>query len=252
MNSPGARFCLIDVVDGFLEVFRGGALLFTRPEFAGKLRGAIVANVIVVPAVVVLLWLGLHELFVWARHHEWGPFVWLRHLPSWLDAIAAVLLALLGVLMLLPVLVESVTAPFLDPIADTTEKMLGGAGMTAEPIPWTRSLATGAALGARLLLVQVAVFAVSLLLSFCGFGLVIAFVASAWLAALVWFDIPLARRGYPLAMRSRVLRRNWARALGFGLGFQIGLLVPLFNLVLLTPAAAVATSALFLRFEKPS
>ena len=249
-STPRTNFFLFDLVDGFLEVFRGGVRVFTRPEFAGKLRGALVANVIAIPTVVALLWLGFHGLFVWARMHEWGPFGWLRHLPNWLEAIATTVLALLGVLMLLPVIVENVVGPFLEPLADQNEKLLGGPAMHAQPQPWLRSLRLAAAFSARVLVIQIAVFAISLALSFCGLGLGLAFLASAWLAALVWFEIPFARRGYSRATRGRLLRANWARAFGFGLGFQVGLFVPIFNLLLLTPAAAIAVTTLFLRFEK--
>lgn len=248
--APGTRFFPRDLVDGFLEVFRAGARLFTRPEFLGKWRGALVANVVAIPVAVALLWIGFHALFVWTRAHEWGPFVWLRHLPGWLEAIATTVFALLAVLMLLPVIVESVVAPFLEPIADANEKALGGPRMHAEPAPWLRTLRHATAFSARVLILQALVFVVALALAFCGIGLAIGFVASAWLAALVWFEIPFARRDYDRATRGRLLRANWARALGFGIGFQVALFVPIFNLLMLTPAAAVAVTSLFLRFDK--
>ena len=69
-------------------------------------------------------------------------------------------------------------------------------------------------------------------------------------AATVWFEIPFARRGYGLRHRLRVLRRNWARALGFGFAFQVGMCVPVFNFTLLGPAAAVGVTMLYFHFEK--
>ena len=247
-EPPGHRFFVLEICEGFLEVFRGGAYLFTRPELTGKLKGPILANLVAIPLAVVLLWLGFHHLFAWAAAHRWGPFAW--DVPSWVESVFTGLLALLCTFLLLPVLVETVTAPFLDPLADATEKMLGGPQMRAEPIPVMRSLVLGASIGAKVLVLQIGVLLVSILLSFWGLGLPIALLASAWLSALVWFDIPFARRGYPLRVRSRMLSANWARALGFGLGFHVGLLVPLFNILLLTPAAAVAATTLFLRFDK--
>ena len=247
-EAPGSNFFLLDIADGFLEVFRGGAYLFTRPEFEGKLKGPLLANLITIPIAVVALWLGLKGLLSWADSAGWGPAAW--HVPGWLEGAFTLLLALLTIYLLLPVLVETVTAPFLDPLAEATERMLGGPGMRAERVPILRSLALSAAIGAKLLLLQIGVLVLTVLLSFCGLGLPIAILAAAYLSALVWFDIPFARRGYPLRTRRRLLAANWARAVGFGLGFQVGLLVPLFNLLLLTPAAAVAASVLFLRFDK--
>ena len=46
------------------------------------------------------------------------------------------------------------------------------------------------------------------------------------------------------------MRKNWARALGFGLAFNVGMLVPFFNILFLGPATAVAVSLLYFRFEK--
>ena len=50
--------------------------------------------------------------------------------------------------------------------------------------------------------------------------------------------------------RRRIVRRNWPRALGFGLAFNLGMLIPVFNFLLLGPATAVAVSTLYFRFEK--
>jgi uncharacterized protein involved in cysteine biosynthesis len=80
---------------------------------------------------------------------------------------------------------------------------------------------------------------------------VVAFLLAAYLNALVWFDIPVSRRGLGMAYRRKIIKKNWARALGFGLGFQLGLFVPFFNLLFLTPATAVAVSELYFKFEKP-
>ena len=93
---------------------------------------------------------------------------------------------------------------------------------------------------------------VALLLTLTGVGALLSLVVAAMLNAIVWFDIPLARRGYGLRARLRVLRRNWAAALGFGLAFQLALPLLPFSLLLLTPAATVAVSSLYFRFEKGS
>ena len=101
-----------------------------------------------------------------------------------------------------------------------------------------------------LLMLQLLLWIPMLLISLTGIGTVIALLVAAWLNALIWFEIPGTRRGYKMRTRSRLLRRNMARALGFGCAFQIGLLIPVFNFLLLTPAAAVGASNLYFRFQK--
>jgi uncharacterized protein involved in cysteine biosynthesis len=69
-------------------------------------------------------------------------------------------------------------------------------------------------------------------------------------AAVVFFEAPAARRGLDLRQRLGVLRANWARALGFGMALCLLALVPLFDLLLLAPAAGVASARLWFSFAK--
>ena len=82
------------------------------------------------------------------------------------------------------------------------------------------------------------------------FFVVFGILFSAYLNALVWFEIPVLRRGYGWKYRRQIVKKNWARALGFGLAFNLGLLVPFFNFLFIGPATAVASSALYFRFDK--
>jgi uncharacterized protein involved in cysteine biosynthesis len=89
-----------------------------------------------------------------------------------------------------------------------------------------------------------------LFLSFCGIGVVLGALIGALFAGLVWLGIPAMRRGLGFDQRVALLRRNWARVVGFGLAFEAGMFVPLFNLFLLTPTAAVAISILYFHLDK--
>ena len=108
---------------------------------------------------------------------------------------------------------------------------------------------------AKILAIQVMVLIPCLVLSIIPvLNLVtvpLAMLVAAYLNALVWFEIPVMRRGLGMAYRRKVVRMNRARAIGFGLGFQLGLFVPFFNFLFLTPATAVAVSQLYFKFEKP-
>ncbi len=152
-------------------------------------------------------------------------------------------LAAVTLFMLAPVIIETVTGPFLDPIADATEKWHGGSEMKAVDIGMWKGIVVGVRASAQILAVQLMILIPCLLLSLFGIGAILAIVISAWFNALIWFDIPCGRRGYGLRDRVALIRRNWARSIGFGLAFQVGMLIPIFNFLLLTPAAAVATSA---------
>ncbi|MCA8976628.1 MAG: hypothetical protein KDC98_18045, partial [Planctomycetes bacterium] len=81
-------------------------------------------------------------------------------------------------------------------------------------------------------------------------GLPAVFLLGAAMAAVVWLAPPLARAGYDRRQRLELMWRNRRRALGTGIGLQLALAVPFFNLLLVSSTAAVAGVCTFLRFEK--
>jgi len=244
---PGRGNFLLDLAHGFCAFFLATAQLLTRKEFRGKPGIAIVTNLLVVAALLVVGWYGFQDFSSWLTGEHWG---WLDFLRSWSAAALALALAIITLALFGPLVIEVVTGPFLDPLADTTERLLGGPGM--QPVHKTAwaSVANGAGIFVQTLLLQVVVFIPCLLLSFCGVGLALAFGLGAFVNALLWFEIPFTRRGDNTRTRLAVLRHNWARALGFGLAIQIGLFIPLFNLFFLAPAAIVTASTLYLHLEK--
>lgn len=250
--QPGRGLALVEFARGFSTLFTSCLTLFTRPEFAGKLKVPFLVNFIVLGAVFFGLFLGTWELIAWAFQDEWTWWLeWARPSPdSWFAGGVAMLLAAITMFFLTPVLIETVMGPFLDPLAQVIESIQGGPGMrSVDPGAWQGILA-GIRSSAQILMVQIFVLPLALVLSLTGVGAIIAFAVAGILNAVVWFEIPEARRGYGLTHRLRLIRRNWPAALGFGMAFQLGLLIPLFNFLLLTPATAVAVSTLYLRFEK--
>ena len=67
---------------------------------------------------------------------------------------------------------------------------------------------------------------------------------------MIWCETPAARRGLGLRQHLQDLRRNWARALGFGLGCQLGLAILPIGMLLLSPAAVVGATVLHFQFDK--
>ncbi len=248
--EPGRGFAPTDVIRGFVGFFRGAVVLFHRPEYFGKLKLPMLVNLLVLVAVYLLIVATLWTWFDQLLEIEWGWLEFLRTTASWATAVMSFALAMIASFFLAPVVVETVTAPFLDPLAQQTEVLLGGPAMRPIDQSMWRSVSAGVRASAQILIIQVLVLIPCLLLSLTVIGAMVALIVAALLNALVWFDIPFGRRGYGLRERIAVLRLNWARALGFGLAFQVGALLPLFNIFLLTPTAAVATSSLYFHFSK--
>ena len=248
---PGPGFFLFDLAHGFVTFFAGGLMLFNRPEFAGKLKLPVLVNALVLLVLGATLGLGFYHLFEAALAASWGWLDFLRTPLGWIAPVFVLALTLMCMWFLTPVLIEAVTGPFLEPLADTVEKMLAGPGMVPVHMHLWRNIYASVRSSAQILLLQVAILVPCLLLSFLvGIGVVIGVLAAAFLNAVIWFEIPAFRRGQGLRQRVALLRRNWARALGFGLAYQVGSLVPLFNVLLLAPAAAVSASVLYFHFDK--
>lgn len=242
-------FFVGDMLHGFLALFGGGLHLFNRPEFFGKLKLPVVANLITFVLLSAATWYGYQALFGWLLQADWGFLDFLR------DAIrfaAPLVLTLVTLFLLAPAIIETVTGPFLDGLADATEKAMAGESIQGVDLGTWRNALLGVRSTAQVLVIQFGVLIPCLILSFIlpVFGLLIVYTIAAALTSLIWFEIPFLRRGQGLRQRVRVLRHNWARALGFGMAFQLGMLVPFFNMFLLTPAAAVAASMLYFHFEK--
>ena len=245
---PGPRFFVFDVADGFRLFWHGLLLLFHSPRYAGTLKFAVAANIATFGLAFVFFWFGLYRLM--QKLTESMDLGFLAGPISWTQPVLAFVLALVALLALGPILVQLVIGPFLDPIADVTEKLCGGEAMRAQPVGAVRSLLLSTKITLQVFAAQLVLLLPLLLLSFCGFGLVVAMILSALFHALAWLDVPCARRGLGLQERLALVRRNWARALGFGLAIQLGLLVPFFNLLLLAPTAAVGITLVYLRFDK--
>lgn len=248
--QPGRRFAPIEIVAGFVGFFRAGIQLLTRPEYFGRLAVPVTGNLLATIPLAVLAVSVIHPLMVGLIEQRWGALEVLRELVFWSDATFAVALTAAVVVFVAPAVIQTLTIPFLDPLADAVEKMLGGPGLRpVEPSAW-RNFKTNVRASAQVLVIQIAVLVPCLLLSFCQLGLVLALLAAACLTALLWFEVPFARRGYTIEQRIHIVRHNWPRALGFGLAFQLGLFVPLFNVLLLAPTAAVAVTMSYFHFEK--
>jgi len=243
-----SRFSGFSLVAGFNSLFAAVPLLARRDEYRGTLARAVAANL----TLVLIFFIGV----VWGFHTLIGSFDWLSTW-SWVESAVLLLswpLSLLVAWFLAPILINLGLSPFLDPIAAVTERIVAGEQMRSVNIGLLRGLQASLNAAIQVLILQVFVLIPILLLAlipligvfFAGLGMLF----SAYLNALVWFEIPVVRRGYGWRYRRKVVRKNWPFALGFGLAFNLGLLIPFFNLFVLGPAAAIATSKLYFQFDK--
>jgi uncharacterized protein involved in cysteine biosynthesis len=248
--TPGPRNPISDLVQGFSALPLGALALFTRKEYFGRLAVAMVANLVVLSVLLGGMWYGLWSLTDWALGADWGGLDWLRVTTEWLAGLLSIAVAAILVWLLAPVLIETILSPFLDPLADATERTwIAPDNKSLDQGLW-HGIVYSVRIAAQILLIQLALLIPVFLISLTGIGAIAAALVTAWLNALVWLDVPCSRRGYDLRDRFELIKRNWARSIGFGLAFQLGLFVPVFNILLLTPAAAVGISTLYLHFDK--
>ena len=91
---------------------------------------------------------------------------------------------------------------------------------------------------------------IALLLAASPWTTPFAWVPLGLINGVIWLGIPMDRRGYELDERLRVAHHNSGFVVGFGLGYGLGHAVPLLNLLLLTPAAAVGATTGYYRCVK--
>ena len=240
----GRGFAVADAWRGVRSVFTALFALLHEPEFVGKLRVPVAANVVAFGACVLLGWLVLLPAYTavfagpwplfdgWrAAHAGLGPHLWT--LATW---------ALLG-----PALIDVVAGALQDPLRVATERRLLGEPREAPAPPAVPRLRERA----RVLAITFLAWPFALLLVLVPWvGVPLVLVAGAASAAVVWFEPPLAVRGLALRQRLDVLWRNRWRALGTGAGLQLAAAVPFVNLLALAPVAAVATAMSYVQFDK--
>lgn len=247
---PGRRMAPVELTRGFVGFYRAAIHLLTRPEYFGRLAAPVAASAAATIAIAALAYWGFYAAAEWLAAQPWGFLQILRGPVSWSDDTFAVVLTVVTTSLVGPVILQTLTIPFLDPLADSVEKMLGGPGLSRVPRTGWGHILTNVRASSQVLAMQLVALVPCLLLSFCHIGLVAALVIASFLNALLWFEVPFARRGYTTDQRIRLVRHNRARTLGFGLAFQLGMFVPFFNILLLAPTAAVAATMSYFWFEK--
>lgn len=191
---------------------------------------------------IVLVGIGLHRVFAWLTesgtawaelnvgivpHTAWSVLVWVL-------SIAATLGIVTGAVFLMPAVTAFVGTFFVDEVAEEVERTHYPADPPGRPLPLWRSLFQG--LGTALLAIAVYLCALPFLL-FAGLGLVIMFLATAYLLSREYFLLA-AMRFHPPDEAKALRRAHRASVFAAGLPIAVLVSIPIVNLA--TPLFATA------------
>jgi CysZ protein len=191
---------------------------------------------------IVVVAIALNRLIAWllgaggtALEHGLGPHA---HMPAtvlgWILSIAAGLGILVGSVMLMPAVTAFVASFFADEIADVVERDYYPADRRGVALPLGIALVEGV----KTALLAVVVYLVALpFLLFAGFGVVIFFVATAWLLGREYFDLAAMRFRPP--DEAKALRKHYGGTV-FIAGLLIAALVSIPIVNLATPIFAMS------------
>ena len=204
---------------------------------------------IVLPALVSLLiiatgsWFTLGYLTTLAEAFA----NWLPDWLSFLDAVLAPLLYLIGILVaawvfaLLAVLISS---PFLGLLSAAVERELGVGAHQSGASVWVELISSLGREGRKLIYHLprlLLVFVITLIPAVNVVSPLLWLLFGAWTLAVQFCDYPGENRGLPFADTLRRLKANRAAALSFGLCASLAMAIPLLNFLLIPVAVAGGT-----------
>jgi CysZ protein len=224
--------------------FKAAADILTPP-----LRAVLVKSVLLALAVIVVIGIALQRLLShfaesgasWAEqtsgfapHLAWAALAWML-------SIVGTLGILTGAVFLMPAVTNLVGSFFVDDVADAIERR----DFPADPPGRALPLSTALIEGSKFALLSLVVYIVALpFVLFAGFGVLILFLANAYLLGRNFFELA-AMRFYP-PWEAKLLRRRHAAYVFLG-----GMLIALFvSVPVLNLATPVFGMALMVRLHK--
>ena len=210
--------------------------------FSPPFRAVLLKSVGFALVLIALIGFGLHRVLVWFADagENWAESVLgtSAHMPltilAWMLSIAAGLGIIVGAVFLMPAVTALVASFFVDEIALEVERTEYPDEPTGVPLPMLTSLLVG--VKAALLAVLVYLLAVPFLL-FAGFGLVLFFVATAYLLSREYFELA-AMRYRPPAEAKAMRKANQSTVFVAGLLIAAFVSIPIVNLA--TPLFGMA------------
>jgi CysZ protein len=185
-------------------------------------------------ALIVLIGIGLHRLLVWlaAGGANWAESIFgvSAHAPlsilAWMISVAAGLGIIVGSVFLMPAVTALVGSFFVDDVALEVERTHYPGAPAGRPLPLMRALVEG--VKTALLAVLVYLVAVPFLL-FAGFGVVIFFLATAYLLGREYFELA-AMRHQPVAEAKRLRKIHQRTVFLAGMIIAAFVSIPIVNL----------------------
>jgi len=210
--------------------------------FSPPFRGVLLKSAGLALAVIVLLAIVLHRLLVWlaSAGAHWAETMFGISAPApisillWVLSIAAGIGVIVGSVFLMPAVTALVGSFFVDEIALEVEREHYPAEPVGAPLPLPLALVEG--MKTALLAVLVYIIAVPFLL-FAGAGVIIFFLASAYLLGREYFELA-AMRHQPVAQAKRLRRDHQNTVFLAGILIAAFVSIPIVNLA--TPLFAMA------------
>lgn len=205
-------------------------------------RAVLMKSMALALLLIAILGVGAHRLLVWLASYgeQWletalGANVHtLVLILAWLISIAAGLGIVVGSVLLMPAVTALVGSFFVDEIALEVERTHYSSEPAGTPLPAAVALIQGG----KTALLAFLVYLVALpFLLFAGLGVVIFFIASAYLLGREYFELA-AMRFHPIEEAKSLRRKNQSMVFVAGLFIAAFVAVPLINLA--TPLFAMA------------
>ena len=210
--------------------------------FSAPLRAVLWKSIALALALIIVVAISLERLIValvgegsTSAENALGPHA---HLPldaiAWLLSVAAGFGILAGSVMLMPAVTSLVASFFSDQIAEEVEREDYPADPPGMALPLWRALVEG---GKTALLAVVVYVCAAPFLLVAGLGVVIFFLATAWLLGRIYFELAAMRFRSPVEARA-LRKRNAAAVYAAGLLIAAFVSIPIVNLA--TPLFAMA------------
>jgi CysZ protein len=206
------------------------------------LRAVLVKSVLLALAVIAVIGIALQRVLsslaesgaTWAEqtsgfapHAAWTAIAWFLSIMATLGIVT-------GALFLMPAVTNFVGSFFVDDVADAVERE----HYPAEPAGRALPILTAVIEGAKFALLSLVVYFVALpFVLFAGFGVLILFVANAYLLGRNFFELA-AMRFYPAAEAKALRKRNALYVFVAGMVIAVFVSIPIVNLA--TPVFAMA------------
>ncbi|MBP0047163.1 sulfate transporter CysZ [Marinobacterium sp. AK62] len=228
-------------VHGASYLLRGAAML---PQ-PGLRRFVLVPLLVNVLLFVGAIWLLIEQFSVWVDY-------WLSFVPDWLDFLywlfwpLFALVVMVGVYYGFSIVANLIAAPFNGFLSEKVERQLRGDPITDEG--WMAVLAMiPRALQRELhkLAYYLPRFLVILVLTFIPFITPLApllwFLFGAWMMSIQYCDYPMDNNRVSFRQMKELLKARRVTSVGFGALVQLGMLIPVVNLIVM-PAAVIGAT----------